>query len=52
MAVVFVELGQDVHISGRQLECSAIHEGRCSGYVEGLLRCSVVMIRSGLSEYE
>ncbi len=41
MAVVFVELGQDVHVSGGGLE-DAINEGVRQGYVEGYLRKSVV----------
>ena len=41
MAVVFVEIGQDAHISGDTLE-NAINEGVRQGYVEGLLRLSVV----------
>ena len=41
MAVVFVELGQDVHINGGSLE-EAINEGVRRGYVEGYLRKSVV----------
>ena len=41
MAVVFVEVGQDVHIEGGLLE-DAINEGVHRGYTEGLLRCSVV----------
>ncbi len=41
MAVVFVEVGQDVHIEGGLLE-EAINEGVHRGYTEGLLRCSVV----------
>ena len=41
MAVVFVEIGQDVHITGRLLE-EAIHEGVRRGYREGYLRKSVV----------
>lgn len=41
MAVVFVELGQEVHIAGGLLE-EAIHRGVSRGYTEGLLRCSVV----------
>ena len=40
MAVVFAEVGQDVHIIG-DFE-AAIHEGVRRGYVEGLLRKSVV----------
>ena len=41
MAVVFVEVGQDVHFEGGNLE-DAIHEGVRQGYVEGFLRKSVV----------
>lgn len=41
MAVVFVDVGQDVHIEGGLLE-DAINEGVHRGYTEGLLRCSVV----------
>ena len=41
MAVVFVEVGQDVHIEGGLLE-DAINAGVHRGYTEGLLRCSVV----------
>jgi len=40
MAVVFIEIGQDVHIEGN-LE-DAINEGVRQGYVEGYLRKSVV----------
>jgi fumarate hydratase subunit alpha len=40
-AVVFVELGQDVHIVGGDFE-SAIHEGVRQGYTEGYLRKSIV----------
>lgn len=40
MAIVFAEVGQDVHING-DFE-TAIHEGVRQGYVEGLLRKSVV----------
>ncbi len=40
MAVVFAEVGQDVHIDGNFEE--AVNEGVRQGYVEGLLRCSVV----------
>ena len=40
MAVVFADVGQDVHIAG-DFE-AAIHEGVRRGYVEGLLRKSVV----------
>lgn len=41
MAVVFVELGQDVHIAGGGFE-AAINEGVRQGYVDGLLRKSIV----------
>lgn len=41
MAVVFVELGQEVHITGGLLE-EAVNRGVARGYTEGLLRCSVV----------
>ncbi|HCC34300.1 MAG TPA: fumarate hydratase [Ruminococcaceae bacterium] len=41
MAVVFAELGQEVHVSGGLLT-DAVNEGVRKGYVEGLLRCSVV----------
>jgi len=39
--VVFVELGQEVHIVGGSLE-AAIHEGVGRGYTEGFLRASIV----------
>ena len=41
MAVVFAEIGQDVHIEGCKLE-DAINEGIRQGYTEGYLRKSVV----------
>lgn len=41
MAVVFMEIGQEVHFEGGLLE-DAIHEGVRQGYVEGFLRKSVV----------
>lgn len=41
MAVVFMEIGQEVHFEGGSLE-EAIHEGVRQGYVEGYLRKSVV----------
>jgi fumarate hydratase subunit alpha len=41
MAVVFVEIGQDVHITGGSIE-DAINEGVREGYEEGFLRKSVV----------
>ena len=41
MAVVFLELGQDVHITGGSLH-EAVNAGVAKGYTEGYLRCSVV----------
>ncbi len=41
MAVIFMEIGQEVHFEGGFLE-DAIHEGVRRGYVEGYLRKSVV----------
>ena len=41
MAVIFVEIGQEVHIEGGVLE-EAINEGVRQGYVDGFLRKSVV----------
>lgn len=41
MAVVFIEIGQEVHITGGILE-DAINEGVRQGYIEGYLRKSVV----------
>ena len=40
MAVVFAEVGQDLHIQGSFED--AVNEGVRQGYTEGLLRCSVV----------
>lgn len=41
MAVIFMEIGQDVHFEGGRLE-DAINEGVRQGYTEGFLRKSVV----------
>lgn len=41
MAVIFMEIGQEVHVEGGDLE-EAINEGVRQGYVEGFLRKSVV----------
>ena len=41
MAVVFLEIGQDVHLEGGALE-DAVNEGVRQGHVEGYLRKSVV----------
>lgn len=42
MAVVFITIGQDVHITGGSLE-EAVNEGVRGGYEEGFLRKSVVI---------
>ena len=41
MAVVFLEVGQDVHLTGGNIE-DAVNEGVRRGYVDGYLRKSVV----------
>lgn len=41
MAVIFLEIGQDVHLTGGILE-DAVNEGVREGYIEGYLRKSVV----------
>ena len=41
MAVIFVEVGQDVHFTGGSFE-KAVNEGVRRGYTEGLLRKSIV----------
>jgi len=41
MTVVFIELGQEVHITGGTLR-EAVNAGVAKGYTEGYLRCSVV----------
>ena len=41
MAVVFIDIGQDVHFTGGSLR-EAIDRGVSRGYTEGRLRCSVV----------
>lgn len=41
MAVIFMEIGQDVHFEGGSLE-DAVNEGVRQGYVDGFLRKSVV----------
>ena len=40
MAVVFAEIGQEVHFTGGSFE-EAVNKGVHRGYTEGLLRCSV-----------
>ena len=46
MCCVFLEVGQDVRISGGDLY-EAVHAGVRRGYAEGYLRKSIVGIRSG-----
>lgn len=41
MAVIFFEIGQDVHFTGGSFE-DAVNEGVAQGYTEGLLRKSIV----------
>ena len=41
MACIFLEIGQDVHLTGGDL-CEAVNEGVRRGYTEGYLRKSVV----------
>ncbi len=41
MAVIFLEVGQDVHFEGAAIE-DAVNEGVRQGYIEGFLRKSVV----------
>lgn len=41
MAVIFMEIGQDVHFTGGSLE-DAVNTGVSRGYTEGFLRCSIV----------
>ena len=47
MAVVFLEVGQEVHFEGGILE-DAVNEGIRRGYTEGCLRKSVVPIPSSV----
>ncbi len=41
MAVIFMQIGQDVHITGGDLR-EAVCKGVAAGYLDGYLRCSVV----------
>lgn len=41
MAVIFMEIGQDVHFTGGSFS-EAVNKGVSRGYTEGFLRCSVV----------
>lgn len=41
MAVIFMEIGQDVHFEGKSIE-EAVNDGVREGYVDGYLRKSVV----------
>ena len=53
MAVIFLEIGQDVHLEGGNVE-EAINEGVRQGYVQGYLRKSVVkdpLIRENTKDY-
>lgn len=52
MAVIFLEIGQDVHLTGGNLE-DAVNEGVRQGYTDGYLRKSVVsdpIIRKNTSD--
>lgn len=41
MAVIFMRVGQDVHLVGGDLR-EAVNQGVAQGYIDGYLRCSVV----------
>ena len=41
MAIIFMEVGQDVHFVGGDIN-EALNEGVSQGYIEGRLRCSIV----------
>ncbi|MBO5448018.1 MAG: fumarate hydratase [Ruminococcus sp.] len=41
MAVIFMEIGQDVHFTGGSLN-EAVNRGVAAGYLDGRLRCSIV----------
>lgn len=41
MSVIFMQIGQDVHIVGGDLR-EAVNKGVAAGYLDGYLRCSVV----------
>lgn len=41
MAVIFAEIGQEIHLVGGSFE-AAVNRGVSRGYTEGFLRCSVV----------
>lgn len=41
MAVCFIEVGQEVHLTGEPFE-EAVNRGVREGYLDGLLRCSIV----------
>lgn len=51
LAVVFCEIGQDVHIQGGALE-DAINQGVAKGYTEGYLRSSGCKRSSGPDQYK
>lgn len=42
MAVIFIEVGQDIHFVDGNLS-EAINKGVARGYIEGKLRCSIVL---------
>ena len=41
MAIIFMEVGQDVHFVGGDIN-EALNDGVSQGYIEGRLRCSIV----------
>ncbi|MBQ8119423.1 MAG: fumarate hydratase [Ruminococcus sp.] len=41
MAIIFMEVGQDVHFVGGDIN-EALNEGVSQGYIDGRLRCSIV----------
>ncbi|MBQ3937062.1 MAG: fumarate hydratase [Ruminococcus sp.] len=41
MAIIFMEVGQDVHFVGGDIN-KALNDGVSQGYIEGRLRCSIV----------
>lgn len=41
MAVIFADIGQDVHFTGGNFE-NAVNKGVSRGYIDGYLRCSIV----------
>lgn len=41
LAVIFADIGQEVHFTGGNFE-DAVNDGVAQGYIDGLLRCSIV----------